>query len=127
MPEEKRTALVNNAINAGINFLFSKDPAEADYPCGYSNKPSRNWWKFGFPVFYVTDILQNAEALVGLGYASDPRLAHALKIIREKQDSQGRWPMEYDYTGKTWGDFGAKKQPNKWVTWRALRVLKAAG
>jgi hypothetical protein len=32
--------------------------------------------------------------------------------------------MEYDYTGKTWVDFGPKKQPNKWVTLRALRVLK---
>jgi hypothetical protein len=32
--------------------------------------------------------------------------------------------MEYDYTGKTWVDFGPKKQPNKWVTYRALRVLK---
>ena len=50
---------------------------------------------------------------------------NALAIIREKQDPQGRWLMEYDYTGKTWVDFGAKKQPNKWVTLRALRVLKA--
>lgn len=73
----------------------------------------------------MTDLLQNVEALVGLGYGNDPRLARALNIIREKQDSLGRWLMEYDYTGKTWVDFGAKKQPNKWVTLRALRVLKA--
>jgi len=125
LPRRKRTDLINSAISAGVDFLFSKDPAQADYPCGFSNKPSGNWWKFGFPVFYVTDLLQNVEALVGLGYGNDPRLAHALNIIREKQDSQGRWLLEYDYTDKTWGDFGAKKQPNKWVTLRALRVLKA--
>jgi hypothetical protein len=125
LPKEKRTGLINNAINAGVDFLFSKDPAKADYPSGYSQKPSGNWWKFGFPVFYVTDILQIVEALVGLGYGNDPRLANALNIICEKQDSQGRWLLEYDYTGKTWLDFGAKKQPNKWVTLRALRVLKA--
>ena len=106
--------------------MFSVDPAAATYPTGYSTKPSGNWWKFGFPVFYVTDLLQNAEALVGLGYGHDQRLAHALEIIREKQDSAGRWPLEYDYTGKMWTDFGKKKQPNKWVTLRALRVLKAA-
>lgn len=35
------------------------------------------------------------------------------------------WALEYSYTGKTWIDFGAKKQPNKWVTIRALRVLQA--
>jgi len=126
LPKEKRTALIDKAIKVGVDFLFSKDPARADYPCGYSAKPSQNWWKFGFPVFYVTDLLQNVEALVGLGYGKDPRLQNALTIIRDKQDAQGRWLMEYDYTGKTWIDFGAKKQPNKWVTLRALRVLKAS-
>ena len=125
LPKGKRTSLINNAIHTGVDFLFSKDPAKADYPCGYSAKPSQNWWKFGFPVFYVTDLLQNVEALVGLGYGNDPRLSNALTIIYEKQDAQGCWPLEYDYTGKTWLDFGAKKQPNKWVTLRALRVLKA--
>jgi hypothetical protein len=127
LPVEKRTPLINNAIKTGVDFLFSKDPAKADYPIGYSpkpsGKPSGNWWKFGFPNFYVSDILQNAEALARLGYGKDPRLANALQIIRDKQDSRGRWLMEYDYTGKIWGDFGPKKQPNKWVTLRALRVL----
>ncbi len=125
LPKQKRTKLIDSAIDMGIKFLFSNDPVNADYPCGYSNKPSGNWWKFGFPVYYVTDILQIAEALVGLGYGNDLRLANTLKFIRSKADSRGRWPLEYDYTGKTWGDFGRKKQPNKWVTLRALRVLKA--
>ncbi len=124
-PQERRSPLVERAIQQGVDFLFGADPARADYPCGYSTKPSQNWWKFGFPVFYVTDLLQIVEALASLGYGSDPRLSNALSLIREKQDSAGRWPLEYDYTGKTWVDFGAKKQPNKWVTLRALRVLKA--
>jgi hypothetical protein len=75
----------------------------------------------------VTDLLQNVEALVGLGYGRDQRLAHTLNVIREKQDGQGRWALEYDYTGKTWVDFGARKAPSKWVTLRATRVLRAAG
>lgn len=127
LPVGKRTPLINNAIKTGVDFLFSRDPAKADYPIGYSpkpsGKPSRNWWKFGFPSFMVSDILQNAEALARLGYSSDPRLANTLQIIRDKQDEQGRWLIEYDYSGKTWGDYGPKKQPNKWVTLRALRVL----
>jgi hypothetical protein len=92
---------------------------------GWSDKPSGNWWKFGFPVFYVTDVLQILEALVRLGYTSDPRLENALGIVREKQDAQGRWALEYDYAGKTWANFGAKKKPNKWVSLRALRALRA--
>lgn len=126
-PQQRRTPTIQRAIQHGIDFLLSVDPAEASYPTGYSNKPSQNWWKFGFPVFYVTDLLQIVEALVALGYGDDPRLSRALAIIREKQDGNGRWPLEYDYAGKTWVDFGARKQPNKWVTLRALRVLKAVG
>jgi len=30
--------------------------------------------------------------------------------------------MKYPY--KAWVDFGKKKQPNKWVAYRALKVLK---
>lgn len=127
LPKERRTPLLEDAIRQGVDFLFSVDPAEATYPSGWSDKPSSNWWKFGFPVFYVTDILQTVEALVGLGYGNDPRLGSALTLIREKQDEEGRWPLEYSYTGKTWVDFGLKKAPNKWVTLRALRVLKAVG
>ncbi len=126
LPAKMRTPLIKKAIKQGADFFFSVDPVTADYPTRLADKPSRNWWKFGFPVFYVSDILQIAEALVGLGYGKDKRLANTLKIIREKQDKNGRWLMEYDYSGKTWANFGVKKKPNKWVTLRALRVLKAA-
>jgi hypothetical protein len=124
LSSERRTGIINRAIETGINFLLSTGPAKADYPSGYSTKPSRNWWKFGFPVFYVTDIMQIVEALTLHGYGNDPRLRNALKIIHDKQDVQGRWSMEYDYTDKTWINFGNKKEPNKWVTLRALRVLR---
>jgi hypothetical protein len=124
-PAERRTPLIHQAIEQGVGFLLAVDPATGAYPTGYSDKPSGNWWRFGFPVFYVTDILQIAEALAALGYADDPRLASALALVRGKQDAQGRWLLEYDYTDKTWVNFGPKKQPNKWVTLRALRVLKA--
>ena len=125
LPVERHTPLIKQAIQEGIDFLFSVDPATAAYPCGFSKKPSRNWWKFGFPVFYITDLLQIIEALVALGYGKYPRLANALDLVLGKQDGEGRWPLEYDYKGKTWVDYGAKKQSNKWVTLRALRVLKA--
>ncbi|MGD8624102.1 MAG: nitrogen fixation protein NifH [Anaerolineae bacterium] len=123
LPAGRRTPLVGRAIEQGVAFLLGVDPATAAYPSGGSGKPSGNWWKFGFPVFYVTDLLQNVEALVRLGYAGDPRLASALRLIRDKGDARGRWALEYSYTGKTWVDFGPKKQANKWVTLRAARVL----
>ena len=126
LPAGKRTRLINEAIQTGIDFLFSKDPAVADYPVGISReptgKPSGNWWKFGFPVFYTADVLKNVEALALLGCGKNPLLVNAIRIILDKQEN-GRWLMERNYAGKTWVDFGPKKQPNKWVTLRALRVL----
>lgn len=127
VPAEKRTVLIEAAIHQGVEFFLGIDPSMAGYPSGWAEKPSGSWWKFGFPVFYVTDILQIAEALAALGYIKDPRLANTLELIRSKQDEQGRWPLEYNYDGKTWMRFGKMKQPNEWVTLRTLRVLKQAG
>ena len=125
LPKEKRSPLIRRAISRGVDFFFKVDPVTADYPNGMPDAaPSRNWWKFGFPVFYITDLLQLAEALVELGYGKDPRVAKTLQLIRDKQDDQGRWRSEYHYTGKTWVDIQTPRQPNKWATLRALRVLK---
>lgn len=126
LPEARRTPLIKRAIQHGAEFLLNGDPAAAGYPNGWSDRPSGNWWKFGFPVYYVTDVLQIVDALGRLGYGSDPRLADAIRLVVDKQDAHGRWPLEYDYAGKTWFDFGRKKQPNKWVTLRALSALQPA-
>jgi hypothetical protein len=90
--------------------------------------PDRRWWKFHFPVIGM-DILQVAEALTALGYGSDPRLANTLDLIRGKQDEHGRWLLEknYGYWHKWWVNYGSINKPNKWVTLRAMRVLKRAG
>jgi hypothetical protein len=110
-PEARWTPVISRAIQYGIDFLFSTDPALANYPSGYSDKPRRNWWKFGFPVFHITDLPQNVEALDALGYGDDLRLTSALKLIREKQDIQGQLALEYEYAWTTRGDFGAKNSP----------------
>lgn len=124
LPETGHTPLIEAALQQGLEFLLSVDPADATYPCGWNDKPSGNWWKFGFPVFYVTDILQIVEALARLGHGMDPRLSRARELILGKQDELGRWCLDYGYAGKTWMDFGEKKSPNKWVTIRALHTLK---
>jgi hypothetical protein len=128
LPAERRTGLINRAIMTSVEFFFKVDPATADFHDSKSGIPNVKWWQFKFPDFYATDILKMAEALTALGYGADPRLANTLKLIREKQDDSGRWPMEYvDRVRKMWVDYGAINQPNKWITLRAMRVLKRAG
>jgi len=126
VPEAHRTPAMEEALTLGLEFLFSRDPAAADYPMGYSDKPNRSWFKFGYPIAYVTDVLQNLEVLTALGFGRDPRLQPALEMLLAKRDEDGRWPLEYTYNSKTWVDIEVKGQASKWVTLRVMRVLKRA-
>ena len=126
VPPPERTERIKAAIVQGVDFLLSHDPAIADYPFAYGNRPNSSWFKFGYPIGYVTDVLQNLEVLAALGKARDSRLAAAFELVEMKQNDQGRWTMEYSYNGKTWADIEKKGQPGKWVTLRAVRTLKAA-
>ncbi len=126
VPVEQRAPHVVRAIEQGGDFLLSRDPAVADCPMSRGNvKPNRSWFKLGFPSGYVTDVLQNLEALCELGFARDPRLEHALAWLLAKQDERGRWQNEYAYTGKTWVDIERQGQASKLVTLRVCRVLRA--
>jgi hypothetical protein len=127
VPVERRAPHVQRAVDLGVEFLLSRDPARADYPAGWGNtKPSGSWFKPGFPLGYVADVLQNLEVLCELGYGRDPRLQAAFRWLLAKQDGSGRWRNEYAYKGKTWVDIERQGQPSKWVTLRACRVLKMA-
>lgn len=124
IPASKITPVLKKAKQICVDFLLSTDPSGADYPHPYGPKPSTSWFKFGFPVLYVTDVLQILEVLLALGLAGDPRMENAIQMIKDKQNSQGRWLMEYSYNGKMSVVIEEKKMPSKWVTLRALRVLK---
>jgi hypothetical protein len=126
VPAGRRAPCVQRAIDQGVAFLLSRDPATADYPAGWGNAgPSASWFKLGFPSGYVADVLQNLEVLCELGHAGDPRLRPAIEWMLGQQDRQGRWKNRYAYHGKTWVDIEQQGQPSKWVTLRACRVLKA--
>ncbi|MFN8371758.1 MAG: hypothetical protein U0694_02630 [Anaerolineae bacterium] len=66
LPAAQHTPLINCAIQQGIDFR-SSDLADADYPAGYSDILQRQLVEVRFLVFYVTDLLQNVEALLRLG------------------------------------------------------------
>ncbi len=122
IPPDQRTPSMQRAIEAGADFLLSRDPAVADYP--YTRRVSPSWFKFGFPLSYWSDVLENTAVLVDLGYGSDPRLANAFHFIQSKQDTQGRWKLENTLNSKMWLDIEERGRPSKWITLRALRVLK---
>lgn len=124
IPPRRRTRSVRRALDVGVEFLLSRDPATADYPA--KTRVSPKWFTFGFPSGYVADVLQELEVLAELGHARDPRLANAIELVLSKQDHEGRWRNENAYAGTTWVPFERTRSPSKWVTLRACRVLKAS-
>lgn len=118
---------MDEALRLGAAFLLSKDPAVADYPFGVGKKPNPLWFKLGYPTGYVSNVLENLEALAALGSGGDPRLQKAVELVLGKQDAHGRWKLEHTYNGKMWADVEQRGQPSKWVTLRVLRVLKVLG
>ncbi len=122
VPAAGRTAVVEAAIESSTGFLLSYDVARADYP--YHKRISPHWFKFGYPLGYVADVLLNLETLTEAGYDGDPRLDEAVEFVLSKQDERGCWKMEHSYNGKMWADVEVKRQPSKWVTLRVVRVVK---
>lgn len=126
IPQELRAPHVQRALDAGVAFLLSRDPAAADYPMGYGQtKPNGSWFRLGFPSAYVTDVLQVLEACCEAGHAGDPRLRSAVSWLLDQQVAPGRWANRYDYAGKMLVDIDTQGAPSRWVTLRACRVLKA--
>ena len=109
VPAAERTPAVQRAIEAGVDFLFSRDPAAADYP--YTEHVSPHWFKFGFPLSYWSDVLETATVLAELGYGGDARLAPAIDLILSKQDAQGRWKLENALNRKMWIDIEQRASP----------------
>jgi hypothetical protein len=122
VPGEGRSPVIEAGIKACSVFLLRYNIARADYP--YQERVSSSWFKFGYPLGYVTDVLLNLEALAEAGHGDGPCLREAVELVLAKQNEQGRWKMEYSYNGKMWADVEQKGQPSKWVTLRAVRMLK---
>ncbi|MFN3334504.1 MAG: hypothetical protein ACK47M_18530 [Caldilinea sp.] len=72
----------------------------------------------------MTDALQTLEVLIALVYGGDARLRPTLGLVLSKCDKQGCWKLEYTYNGKTWAEVKEKGKLSKWVTLRALRILR---
>ncbi len=59
------------------------------------------------------------------GTMPDPRLAEAIEHVRSRRLEDGRWPVEWVPTGRTWFDVDeGDGQPSRPITLQAMRVLR---
>ena len=123
IPVERRSPLVDQTIDELVEFLLIHHVHKRSHDLARVLKPG--WRQFSFPLMYQTDVLEILDILVGLGVADD-RMSEALDLVAAKEDPDGRWRMDNPYaTERLLVPFDAKGEPSKWITLRALRVLRS--
>ena len=122
IPEERRTYEVNRTIQSAAGFLLLHHIDKRSHDLSRISKPG--WRRFGFPLMYQTDTLEILDILTGLGIR-DSWMDEAVNLTLSKQDGEGRWHAENTYNSdRLLVSMEGKDQPSKWVTLRALRVIK---
>jgi len=74
-------------------------------------------------LFYQSDALEVLDTLTRLEVI-DERMKPALELVEETRGRDGKWLMKDSFNGKMWVDIEEKNRPSKWITLRAMRVLK---
>lgn len=126
MPAEARPAGASDVMASAARHLLEHDYAGDREGIGTTeNGWEGDWLKFGFPSFYESDLLEALDALAAAGYAGEPAFGRLLELALPKQDGAGRWVLENSLNGRMHVEVEAKGEPSRWLTLRALRVLKA--
>lgn len=87
-------------------------------------KGGHAWTSFAFPCWWRYDVLRALDYLRRAGVTPDARVSEALDLVQSKRDASGRWPLDVVHPGRMLVDLGdAEREPSRWVTLRALRVL----
>lgn len=80
-----------------------------------------------YPVRWCYDVLRGLDHMRRAHPDErDPRCAEAVELIRSKRRDDGRWTLENTHEGPTLFSMDGEREgfPSRWVTLRAMRVLR---
>ncbi|MFZ0892034.1 MAG: hypothetical protein WB778_09920 [Thermoplasmata archaeon] len=131
LPKAKRSQKMDQAIAKGAEFYLKREL--------FKEKGSHApWFRLHYPNHYFYDILVGLDSLTQLGFGGDRRLRPALKILMEKRRGDGKWLVDRSHPDVVPGSISRSDlkeyrplviekpgKPSKWITLKALRVLRA--
>ena len=80
-----------------------------------------NRWRYD--ILRALDYFRSASLLTGAD--PDPRLGEAIDHVRAKRQHDGTWHLDWNLPGRVWFEVDdGEGNPSRWVTLRALRILK---
>ena len=121
IPIEKRSKDVSTTIDLAVEYLLIHHIHKRSHNLKKVSKPG--WLRFGFPLMYQTDVLEILGILAKLG-CKDSRMKEAIDLVVSKQDEEGRWKLESTFNGRFQTNIELKGEQSKWITLKALTVLK---
>jgi len=88
------------------------------------------WTRFAFPTLWHYDVLRALDyfrAAAAHDHAGlDPRLDEAMAAVRDRRQADGRWLLDVQHRDTLYEEMaGPVGVPNRWVTLRALRVMRS--
>jgi hypothetical protein len=85
------------------------------------------WTRFAFPPLWHYDVLRALDYLREAGAPRDQRFDEAIAIVRNRRQGDGRWLLDVRHRNTLYPELsGEVGEPNRWITLRALRVLRSA-
>ncbi len=123
IPKESRSKSLTGIMNREMEVILENGIYKYLKNPDGSRKEKAGWKRFGFPLFYQSDVLEALDVLTSLG-AKDSRMREAIDLVVSHRDKDGRWLLKNTFNGKMHCDIDVKGQPSKWITLRALRVLR---
>jgi len=121
IPPTERSPDVRRAIEQGVEYFLRHHIYKKSHDLTKISKPG--WVKFGFPLMYQDDVLEILE-IFGRLKVKDRRLEEAVALVERKRNQEGKWILENTFNGRFVADIEQKGKPSKWITLKALKVLK---
>ncbi|MFQ6089259.1 MAG: nitrogen fixation protein NifH, partial [Candidatus Methanofastidiosia archaeon] len=121
IPERNRTREIRKIIEENVEIYLKNQIFKYRLKKNGERTEKPSWKKFGFPLFWQSDTLEVLDVLTSLG-VRDERMQDAIDLVVSRQGKDGRWKLERTYN--SWIELEKVGEPSKWITLRALRVLK---
>ncbi len=121
IPSDKHTPEIKETLKKGADYILLHHVYKRSHNV---EKPiAAHYKQLGFPLFYQNDMLRMLLFLTKLNI-HDPRMQEAVAYLAKKQNKQGQWKLQKTFNDKMPIPIEEKGQPSKWVTLRAITVLK---
>ncbi|MHA3962763.1 MAG: hypothetical protein AM325_004410 [Candidatus Thorarchaeota archaeon SMTZ1-45] len=123
IPKKRRSKDLDRIVRQETEILLENEIFRYLQNPDGTRKEKAGWKKFGFPLFYQSDVLEVLDVLTELG-VRDKRMQESIDLVIKSKTSDDKWLLKNTYNGKMLCEIDEKNKPSKWITLRAARVLK---